>query len=149
NPESSKHQTARPTRKRQEEAFGHQLPDQAPARGPKRRPDHNLVTTRRRAPKQEIGKVGASDQEHEQHRAEKNQQRRPNAAYNTIEQWNEQGVTALILIRILLGQPLVYAAHFSLGLCCRSTRGEAKVSPKEMNAAELRGQRIDDAQRRP
>ena len=70
------HQVHRPGRQReagggrkqrQQQALGHELPAQAPDPGAERLPHGNLAHPRRRPHQDEIGHVGARDQQHESH----------------------------------------------------------------------------------
>jgi len=61
-------------------ALREQLPDEPPASGAERTPDRHLAATRGGAGQQQVGPVGARDQEHQANGAEQNEQRPPDIA---------------------------------------------------------------------
>ena len=66
----------RPADERQQQAFGHELPDDAPPVRAERRPDRQLTRPHRGPRQQQVGDVGAADQQHEADDAEE-EERRP------------------------------------------------------------------------
>ncbi len=75
--------TADPKRaadQREHDAFGQQLPDDAPAAGAERGPHRQLARAHGRAREQQVGDVGAADEEHESDDAEEQHRREPQIA---------------------------------------------------------------------
>ena len=66
---------------RQQHAFGQQLADDAAAAGADRGADRDLALPAGGADQQQVGDVGAGDQQHEADRAEQHQQRRPHVPH--------------------------------------------------------------------
>ena len=65
---------------RQQQAFGEQLANQAPAAGAERRADGDFTITPGGARQQEVRDVGAGDEQHDQHRGGEQLQRAPHVA---------------------------------------------------------------------
>ena len=65
---------------RQQHAFGEQLPNQVRPCGPHRRPHRHFTRPRCSPGQQQVGDVGARDEQHEADRADQDQQRRLDAA---------------------------------------------------------------------
>ena len=65
---------------RQHDALGQQLPDDAPPAGAERRAHRQLARADRRAREQQVGDVGAADQQHESDDAEEQHRREPQIA---------------------------------------------------------------------
>ena len=55
----------RAAHRREQQALGQQLANQTPARRAERQPDRDLLLPRRRAREQQVGDVGADDQQHQ------------------------------------------------------------------------------------
>ena len=69
-------QRRRRRRQRQHDAFGQQLPDDSAAAGAERTPDGDLALARRAAGEQEVGHIGADDQQHDADRRDQHPQGR-------------------------------------------------------------------------
>ena len=69
-----------PPSETEHQRLGQKLPDDAVARGAERRPDRHLALARGAPREQQIGDVGARNQQDERDRSAEDQQRRPQIA---------------------------------------------------------------------
>ena len=65
----------------QEHALGQELADEPPAAGPQRGADRDLARARRGAGEQQVGDVGAGDEQHEADRAQQEEESRADVAH--------------------------------------------------------------------
>jgi hypothetical protein len=79
-------QPANPAEPRQQQALRHQLRRDLPASGSDRRADGDLAASAEGARQQQIGHVGARDQQQAAHRGQQHQQRRTDVASDILDQ---------------------------------------------------------------
>ncbi len=84
--QESKREPQNPADHRQQNALRQQLPDHpCPARS-QCRANRKFALASRRSHQQQVGHVGAGNQQHQAHRSQQNQQRRPRIPHNRIPQ---------------------------------------------------------------
>ncbi len=89
-------QSAQPASAGEHQAFDHQLPDDARATGADRQPDGHFLLPADRAREQQVGHIGARDQQHQRHGAEQHQQRRANVLHDLILRAVDQRADVLV-----------------------------------------------------
>ncbi len=108
---------ARPPERREHEALGQQLTHQAPAARPERGPDRHLARSQRAARQQQVGQVGAADQQHGAHRGHQHQQREPQLRPDTaIDPAIDRGPPVFLDGRILQRDAAGDLRHLGLRL---------------------------------
>ena len=94
-------ETRRAAEEPEQQALRQQLSRQSlPARA-ERGPDGNLLLPAGRAREQQVGDVGARDEEHERHRSQQHQHRQPDVADDGFDERNDvdrEGPVALVLL---------------------------------------------------
>ena len=103
--EAGEKQSERAAGDREHDGLGEDRPDDARAAGPEGRAHRDLLAPRDRAGENEVGDVGARDQEHEAHGPEQDEQRRPDVADEVLVEGQDGGAPALVVRRVLRGQP--------------------------------------------
>ena len=88
---------------REHDAFGHELAQQPPAAGAKRGADRVLLLPRLGAREQQVGQVGAGDEQDEAHGALQHPQRGADAADDVVLQAVELQAVVLLIGRVHLG----------------------------------------------
>ena len=121
--------TAEAGGERQHHALGEELADQAAASGADRRAHDDLAAARRGARQQQIGDVGAGDEQHEAHRAEQHEQRLPRRADDGLMERRDAHALVAVAARVLGGQPGGDAGHLRLG-----SRPAMRRSPRRPTA---------------
>jgi hypothetical protein len=81
----------RTTEARQQNALGEQLPDEARSVGAERDAHCHFMPARRGAHQQQVGNVGAGDEQHERHCSGKDVQRPLDVANNEKRNWKDLG----------------------------------------------------------
>ena len=76
----------RPLATGQHQALGEELPEQPPAAGAERGADGHLPVARRRAREEQVGHIGAGDEEHEGDGAEQDEQRQPHVTDDLLDE---------------------------------------------------------------
>ena len=125
----------------QQHALGEQLPQDARATGTERRAHRDLLVAVERPRQQQAGDVGARDQQHERHGADKDDDRRADVPDDLVLQGNDaEGETTVrwIDIRMLLPQPRGQCVHLCLGLRRRDPHLQLREDVVVLAAADLR-----------
>ena len=110
---------------RQHDPFGQELPQQPPASGAERRADRELPLPRLGARQQQVGEIGAGDEQHEPDRALQHPQRRADAADEVVLQPVEPQPMSLRVGRVRRRS----AAATCASIDSRSARACASVTP--------------------
>ena len=110
---------------RQNHALDDKLPHDAHAAAADRRSHGNLLLPAHRPREQQVGDVGARDQQHERHRAEQHHQRRPHVLHEQRLQLGDARAHAAIELRIL-------------GFELRATASSFRPAPASSDAASRR-----------
>ena len=113
----------------EDHAFREELRNQPAAAGTQRRANGEFPSASRGADHQQIGHVGASDQQNESHGAEKNQQKRLDLPDDAVAQRNHEHLNAAVLLWVGGGQARVDGIHFRAGLRGRDAGRQAAESP--------------------
>ena len=114
--------------RRQQQAFGEKLADEACAARAERGTDRDLFLSRERARQQEVCDVGARDQQDESDRAHQDEKRPAHAADNLIEKRHDaerQSSVRRVDVREVAAQPRRDRVH--LGLRARSRYAGPKL----------------------
>ena len=106
------------------DAFGQQLADEASASSTHRSADGYFPATVRSAGQEEIGDVGAGDEQNETNGADEKQQCRANVFDDLLLQGNDVSAGAGVVDRVLLFEAFGDADHFGVGLFARDARFE-------------------------
>ena len=102
---------------RDDDALGEELPEQALPRGAERGAHRDLLRPRRGAGQQQVGHVGAGDEEHEPHRAEKDEQGGPDIAGGLEAQAGDvETPVRRVLVGVIPLELLGEGPHLALGL---------------------------------
>ena len=114
---------------REQQALDQQLPDDAPARRAHRVAHRHLARPRRRARQQQVGDVGAGDEQHEADRAHQRQEDDADRAgvEALVERLDDADGQLLVAGRVGRGQPLDDAVELGLRLRGR----DAGLQPRE------------------
>ena len=119
----------------EDDAFGEHLEDEAPPAGAERRPDGDFLAAHRRAHQQQVGDVGARDQDHDGDGREERQQRRPDARDDAFLQADDLRGFVRAVLGILHRQAFGDGLHLGAGLL----HGDAWLQPcddgEKMSAA--------------
>ena len=109
----------------EQQALDQQLPHDAPARGAHRVAHRDLARPRRRARQQQVGDVGARDQQHEADRAHQRQEHDADRAgvEAFVERLDDADGELLVAGRMRRGQALDDAVELGLRLRRRTTPG--------------------------
>src|SRR5262249_8070683 len=94
-------QTQGAARHGQQQAFGQKLSDKAQPARAERRPHRDLSAARGRAAQQQVGDVGAGDQQDEANREHQRSQRGPYALNRLLLQRNEEDAAPRLGVRVL------------------------------------------------
>ena len=105
----------------EQQAFGQQLPDQAPARGTEGRADRELLLPRCRPRQQQIGDVRADDQQHETDRPNQQNQGRTCVSHDGRQHWPNTHGPSQFVVRILPFEVLGNDIHGRARLLDRHT----------------------------
>jgi hypothetical protein len=103
-PPPGEQQADRGAAQRQQDAFRQQLAHDASAVGAQRGANGELTPSSRGARQQQIGDVGAGDDQHEPDRAHQQQQRGSNVPHHVVFHGDELGPSPRIRLRVLAGQ---------------------------------------------
>ena len=95
----------------EDDAFGEELADEAAAGGAERAAHRHLAFARRRAREQQVGDVGAGDQQDEADGAEKHQHGLADVADHRLVERDRGEVEPLVAVRILRGEALADGLH--------------------------------------
>jgi hypothetical protein len=105
----------------EQHTFGQQLLHDAPAAGAERSTQRDLLGPAVGAHQQQVGQVGAGDEQHQRDGAEQHQQRQPRVADQILLQRHDQRTPVLVLSGILLRQACGQRIQVGLGLRHRNT----------------------------
>ena len=108
----------------QQQALGEQLPHEAPASRTQRGADGDLLATLGRAGQQEIGHVGAGDEQHEADRPGQRDECGPHLAHGDLAQVVDHDAPAVVGPRVLLLEPRRDGVHLAAGLLDRHAGSE-------------------------
>ena len=115
---------------RQQNAFDQQLTDDPPAAGAERDADGNLARAPRRPREQQVGDVGAGNQQHEADRAHQRPEDQRNLrAGDAVVEEHEIGLDVPVGVGEIVGQPLFDALQLRAGLRQRHSGASAGPSP--------------------
>ena len=134
------HKSGKTAGAREQQAFDEQLPEQPPAAGAEREPHRDFLPPLRRTAEQEVGHVGAGDEQHDQHRPEQRRQRRADArSRQAFLQRHHGDAVARVAFGIFLGQSRGHAFQ----VAARRGKFNAGLQPPDdiharMPAARLR-----------
>ena len=103
----------------EDDAFGEHLEDEAPAAGAERGADGDFLAAHRRAHQQQVGDVGARDQDDDGDGREQRQQRRPDARDDAFLQADDFSGFVRAVLGILHRQPFGDGLHLGAGLLQR------------------------------
>ena len=139
---------------RQEDALHQQLPHQAPARRANRHAHGDLTRALRRARQQQVGDVGAGDQEHEADRAH---QRQEHGAYRAgveaLIEGLDVGLHVLVGVGIVARQALADREQLGLAPAAAPRRARGgrtlRIGARCASAARVRAPSTAAARRRP
>ena len=98
-PRHGEDEPERAAREREHDRLGEELPDDARAARAERRAHRDLLAAPERPREDEVGDVGAGDQQHEADRAEQHEQRRPHVADEVLVERDDRGAPALVVLR--------------------------------------------------
>ena len=145
----AKRQAQRAADDRQHEALGQQLPDQARPVGTERGPKRQLAAARRRARQEQVGNVGAADEEHERDDAEEEHGGLTQVGANDggVERL-ERHAAAIVGLRILSRQRAGHGAQVRVSRRQRHARLQASHRLEDVCAARPRW-RTRDRDHRP
>ena len=115
----------------EDEALGEHLEDQPPPPGAERGSDRDLFPAHRRAHEQQVGDVGAGDQDHDPDRGQKRQQCRPDPLDDAVLQPDDFGRLVRARVGILHGQALGNGLDLSARLLGTSHPASIGRSPRE------------------
>ena len=128
-------ETSDPANRRQHDSFGQHLPHEPPLPGAERRPDRQLATPSGRPHQEQIRDVGARNQQHEQHAALQDQQRRAHVADQLIAHADREPAEAARLRELRTGrEPVVVAIDNRLDLRVQLIDGRAGAEPRDHHA---------------
>src|SRR5262249_13615185 len=111
----------------QQGALGQQLTDNAPSGGAERHTHRHLLSARRSADEQQVGDIGAGNQQNQADGAQQNQQRLPYVTDKVFVQQRNTHTTVLIALRILLFQ----ARGDQIQLCFRLLHGHVRLQSRD------------------
>ena len=117
--EQREYDTQRAAAQREQNAFGQKLTDDAPRTGAQRGADRNFFLAGHGARQQQIGHVGAGDQQDAGDRAEQDQQGAARVADHLLLQRDDaesQAAIGRIVLRMIVAQAGGERIHFGLGL---------------------------------
>ena len=132
----------RATNQRQHDALGHQLPHDAQASRPERRADRELAHPKRRTRQQQVGDVGAANQQHESDDTQEQHRSEPQiGADDRIVQPLERDAPAFVRLRELARQAVGDSSR-SASAASIDTPGFSRPTTCSTYAARARGGRL-------
>ena len=136
-PPVRQHHPQEHARERQHQALDEQLLDDAGPAGPHRQPDGDLLVARGGLGEQEVGHIGAGDEQDERHRHLEDQQRGPHTPRHDLGQRQRRTTPPALLIRVGLLDALDQLAQLGVGGLERHTRRQPADNAQEAPAAQL------------
>ena len=118
-------QAERAADSREHEALGEHLANQLQASGAERRAHGNLAAPAREPRQDQVGDVGADDQQQEADRGRNQQQRRPHGGDELFLRRDDAGAPSGVAVRIGRREPAGDHRHLALRLLLRDAIGEA------------------------
>ena len=126
--------------RREHQAFGQELADDARPAGAQRRPDRQLTRAHRGARQQQVGDVGAADEQHEADDAEEQHRRQAElAADQGVVQRLERDAAPLVRLRELSRQPFGDGRHVGIRGLERHAGLQASDRPARTYAVRASG----------
>jgi hypothetical protein len=148
-PQRCEQQAGRAACQCEQHAFGQHVPGQAPTACPERAAHGQLASAARRAREQEIGHVGACDQQHEPDCPEQNQQGRPHVAHECLAQPERRCGRARIGVGIARCQQARDGCHLRGCLVDRDSGREPRDHVQVVRPALRRQIVFRESERRP